>query len=496
MPYNPSVRGRRQWLREGRRHWRRLWLALAAMAGLVALGGFVWLWWKGVPTLYQNSGAGSDARAEAVTGTRTALMVGLAGVGAVGALWLNNRTYRLTQQGQITDRYTKAVEQLGGDKLDVRLGGIYALERIAVDSKRDHQIIVAVLSAFVRERTDPVRTDKAIVDEGLRHPLGEAYQSQTHKSAARKSEPQPAVDVQAAVTVLSRLPRRRGVGRGELGGVRLAGTRLDWADLATARLGWANLSGAQLQWAKLSGADLRGSNLSGASLQNAKLSQANLQEVDMSGADLWGANLSDVQLQRADLSGADLSSADLVDARLMGADLSGANLSSADLSGATLYETKLLGAQLQAAQLYGAIFVGKTDLLGASLQNAQLSRLRLEEADLSGAQLNGARLVWVDLRMVKLLAVSLCDTKLFWVWLQGADLSYADLRGAQLSRTYLEGANLSGAQLQGANLSGVKGLTEEQLAAATGNALTQLPRGVQRPSAWPAAKGKARGKAK
>jgi pentapeptide repeat protein len=256
MPYNPSVRGRRQWLREGRRHWRRLWLALAAMAGLVALGGFVWLWWKGVPTLYQNSGAGSDARAEAVTGTRTALMVGLAGVGAVGALWLNNRTYRLTQQGQITDRYTKAVEQLGGDKLDVRLGGIYALERIAVDSKRDHQIIVAVLSAFVRERTDPVRTDKAIVDEGLRHPLGEAYQSQTHKSAARKSEPQPAVDVQAAVTVLSRLPRRRGVGRGELGGVRLAGTRLDWADLATARLGWANLSGAQLQWAKLSGADL------------------------------------------------------------------------------------------------------------------------------------------------------------------------------------------------------------------------------------------------
>jgi len=37
----------------------------------------------------------------------------------------------LTEQGQITDRYTKAVEQLGSDKLDVRIGGIYALERIA-----------------------------------------------------------------------------------------------------------------------------------------------------------------------------------------------------------------------------------------------------------------------------------------------------------------------------------------------------------------------------
>jgi len=44
------------------------------------------------------------------------------------------RTHELTEQGQITDRYTKAVEQLGSDKLDVRIGGIYALERVAWDS--------------------------------------------------------------------------------------------------------------------------------------------------------------------------------------------------------------------------------------------------------------------------------------------------------------------------------------------------------------------------
>ncbi|MEV4019509.1 hypothetical protein AB0J35_54395 [Nonomuraea angiospora] len=29
-----------------------------------------------------------------------------------------------TQESQITDRYTKAVEQLGSDQQDVRLGGI------------------------------------------------------------------------------------------------------------------------------------------------------------------------------------------------------------------------------------------------------------------------------------------------------------------------------------------------------------------------------------
>jgi hypothetical protein len=55
--------------------------------------------------------------------------------------WLNSRVYRITartfevtEQGQITERYSKAIEQLGADKLDVRLGAIYALERIATDS--------------------------------------------------------------------------------------------------------------------------------------------------------------------------------------------------------------------------------------------------------------------------------------------------------------------------------------------------------------------------
>ena len=39
-------------------------------------------------------------------------------------------------ESQITDRFTKAIEQLGDDKLQVRLGGIFALERIACDSPR------------------------------------------------------------------------------------------------------------------------------------------------------------------------------------------------------------------------------------------------------------------------------------------------------------------------------------------------------------------------
>ena len=57
----------------------------------------------------------------------------------------------LLRRGQVTDRYTKAVEQLGSDKLAVRIGGIYALERVARDSERDYPTVIEVLTAFVRE---------------------------------------------------------------------------------------------------------------------------------------------------------------------------------------------------------------------------------------------------------------------------------------------------------------------------------------------------------
>ncbi len=53
----------------------------------------------------------------------------------------------------MTDRYTKAIERLGSDKLDVRIGGIYALERVARDSARDHPTVIEVLAAFIREHS-------------------------------------------------------------------------------------------------------------------------------------------------------------------------------------------------------------------------------------------------------------------------------------------------------------------------------------------------------
>jgi uncharacterized protein YjbI with pentapeptide repeats len=78
-----------------------------------------------------------------------------------------------------------------------------------------------------------------------------------------------------------------------------------------------------------------------------------------------------------------------------------------------------------------------------------------------------------------------------------ADLSGASMRLSNLARARFGGANLSGADLSQAfvfatrfedtDLSTVKGLTQAQVEVACGNAKTQLPAGLKRPSSWPCA---------
>lgn len=143
---------------------RRLWRWPWVLVGLAVLAGVIMAVWKLPPLLYGDvANASPDARLQAASSFRTALVAGLAGLAALGSLIMTTRTYRLTQQEQLTDRYTKAIDQLGSDKLDVRMGGIYALERIAVDSQRDHPTAVEVLSAFVREHSDPLKHPRQVI---------------------------------------------------------------------------------------------------------------------------------------------------------------------------------------------------------------------------------------------------------------------------------------------------------------------------------------------
>ncbi len=205
------------------------------------------------------------------------------------------------EQGQITDRYTKAVEQLGSSKLDVRLGGIYALERLAIDSPRDHPTVYDVLAAFLREH-DPQLEAKLPIE--------------------------PATDIQAALTVIGRRNPALGGSAINLAGTRLRGANLPYANFRGAKLPYADLRGADL-----TGADLRSANLDSSKLRYAYLGDADLRNAELPNADLREVNLPDADLRGAFLGSADLREADLRDADLAGADLGNANLRGADLTG-------------------------------------------------------------------------------------------------------------------------------------------------------------------
>ncbi|HWD45082.1 MAG TPA: pentapeptide repeat-containing protein, partial [Actinomycetota bacterium] len=56
----------------------------------------------------------------------------------------------LTEQGQVTDRYIRAVEQLGHEKAPVRLGALYSLEHLAQDNPGYRQTVVDVVCAYLR----------------------------------------------------------------------------------------------------------------------------------------------------------------------------------------------------------------------------------------------------------------------------------------------------------------------------------------------------------
>jgi hypothetical protein len=84
----------------------------------------------------------------------------------------------INREGQITDRFTRAIDQLGatdnkGNKLfEIRIGGIYALERIANESEKDYWPIMEVLTAYVRQHARrwaeelQERTERAVEDKG------------------------------------------------------------------------------------------------------------------------------------------------------------------------------------------------------------------------------------------------------------------------------------------------------------------------------------------
>ena len=201
---------------------------------------------------------------------RTTAVQALGGMALLLGLFFTYRTFRLTRDGQITERFSQAIEYLGSDKPPTRLGAIYALERIARISRYDHAIVVETLVALLHERSP---------------------------RSATASRRKPPADAQAVITVLGR--RRREFDTAE---ERLQLRELDLRGLV--------FDDGDFRMTDFRGSELAGAGFASTHLEGAWFQEAGLIKAVFNGARCKGAKFDGAHLDNAETSAAkDLDSA-------------------------------------------------------------------------------------------------------------------------------------------------------------------------------------------
>ncbi len=185
--------------------------------------------------------------------------------------------------------------------IEVRVGAIYALERIAQDSPRDHIQIMEILTSYIRENA-PVA--------GL-EPSDEPF------SAAR-----PRSDVQAALDVIG----RRAPESIELEHSKKYRLDLREVDLSGANFSQGNFEGALLFRSRLEASNFRSANLGAARLQGCLLNFANFSDANLLGAIIDDARISSLDGWNASIT--------------LAANMRGLSMAGSDLSAIPYLPTK------------------------------------------------------------------------------------------------------------------------------------------------------------
>lgn len=294
---------------------RALWLgALVTVSGLVIVIGTLVL----VPAMLYpplaegdlDGVAGADTRiqlrqaqGQLQNDARSTMLQALAGLLVVLGAAATWRQVQVNRDGQITERFSRAIEHLGNDNVDIRIGGLYALERIAKNSPEDRRMIQVVIGSYLRNRS-PWSVGSP---NGPRHPTPVVDEELPW---LRMRAP----DIQTALVILARRPMAPDAPRLYLSRVDLRSVQLENSELTDAHVRRANLARAWLRGTRLDGCDFYRTDLRQANLEGASLRKASLRCAYLQGADLRRADLRD-----ADVRGADMRAAHLDEALLTGA---------------------------------------------------------------------------------------------------------------------------------------------------------------------------------
>jgi len=366
------------------------WAFWLVIAGLILSGLGIYFGWD-----WLRSGA---AEKEPNSTTIRNAGIVIAGVFAlVFALWrglvaerqaaASQRQAETSQQGLLNERYQKGAEMLGSEVLAVRLGGIYALQRLAEEHPDQYHIrVLRLLCAFVRlpTRDQSLEAGRAAIEPGtllgIRQDLEAIMQAIGSRSRLQKAlerEVEFRLDLKGADLRGAQL-LDSDLARAMFHHARLCNVNFANTDLTDSFLSFADLSHAEFHDVNFTRTRLWSADLSGAMLQDAKLPMMNFHNVKLAGTNLLRANLSGANFQDAKAANAWFERAVLSDAGFQGTDLSGARLAWADLSGARFWDADLDRSNFADANLSGAEFSVNGRQGAKGLTQVQLDQARAD----------------------------------------------------------------------------------------------------------------------
>jgi hypothetical protein len=230
---------------------------IALIAACLLMAGVVLLW---VPEWMANQIHFTTAKdwAEYVSSTRSTLVNVIGGLAVAVTIYFTFQNYLVSRETLATESFSKAVEKLGSDKVSVRLGGIYALARIAQQSSTVYFSIMQILAAHIQAQFD---VDKA-----------ETTPRPTHCP----------IEVQSILTII-----------GERYWPDLEGYRIDlsYSRITQAWMPRADFHEIYFWGSKLDNVNFQGAKLDGADFKDAVLDHCNFDGASLAGTNFQGAEI-------------------------------------------------------------------------------------------------------------------------------------------------------------------------------------------------------------
>jgi hypothetical protein len=286
----------------------------AVLCALVVVGSAIWLLPRWQVERWRRAGISNEEKlAELGVQARSSITQALGGLALIVTIAITafqvddarraadknfdfaqdsaNASFDLARRGQVSERFSRAVEQLGAREENgdpdtaVRTGALFSLMRIAIDSPEHTQPALLVVATYVRRFKKPPKLKPdgcdANFDFTQRQPdIANALRFVLYKIAAKLDRKEDLLGLR---------------------GANLNGLALDELDLSGFDLRRIKFGHASLEKAKFGNADLRQANFDHACLKGADFRGASLQAATFRGANLNGAKFSDAKFTKRDL---------------------------------------------------------------------------------------------------------------------------------------------------------------------------------------------------